>query len=361
MPSEPYRFAAEFRAPDGRVLTQRLFAPDFEPALEWAAFVARRQGRTSGDFDLRDATIQPLAHPEAGWPYLGGFEARLAGGHRVGFQNRYFLMQLRGLRRALIKEGVLPAAESARVAVLAYPAPQDAGRAEPAVFQVEEIATAPLIVPGSFATLVAGATPFGEQTPGDFPVIIAPEVLAETAELTLAAQGAETGGILIGQLWEDRSAGELGARVTAQIPARLAEGEAQKLTFTPETWVAVQAALELRRSDEIWLGWWHSHPSRANWCRDCPPARREQCPLMGSFFSVDDEHLHRAVFGRAFMVALVVTDAESGLTHDLYGYREGVIASRGYLVSRGSRPLRARSASHSQSAIESHEETCPGS
>ena len=49
------------------------------------------------------------------------------------------------------------------------------------------------------------------------------------------------------------------------------------------------------------------------------------------FLSADDRALHRAVFPRAYSLALVVTDAGRGdPTFALFGWREGVLERRGF-------------------------------
>ena len=136
-------------------------------------------------------------------------------------------------------------------------------------------------------------------------------MIEETVELMVRAGGKETGGILIGHLHRDPGRRQLFLEVTAQIPAQHAEQELARLTFTPETWTAVDAALALRGKGEIQLGWWHSHPA-SHWCDDCPPETRRRCKSAGApsgdFFSAHDVALHRTVFPRAYSIALVLSD-----------------------------------------------------
>jgi proteasome lid subunit RPN8/RPN11 len=167
------------------------------------------------------------------------------------------------------------------------------------------------------------------------PVLIPGALLEEIAERTRAAGENEIGGILLGNLLRDPASFELAVEITAQIPARSAEGSRSRLRFTAETWDDVTRAIELRRSDETWLGTYHSHPARA-WCADCPPERRPGCPMQRGFFSDHDRLLHR-VFPRAYSIALVATDAEDGVRHSLFGWRNGLIEPRGFHLS-GPRP-----------------------
>jgi hypothetical protein len=110
------------------------------------------------------------------------------------------------------------------------------------------------------------------------------------------------------------------------------DATAQRLTFTSDTWTDFRRALELRRRDEIMLGWWHSHPVR-EWCRKCPIERQRDCAMRGDFLSEDDRLLHRTIFPRAWGLALVVNDVSfSDPTHSLFGWRLGVIELRDFRV-----------------------------
>ena len=117
-------------------------------------------------------------------------------------------------------------------------------------------------------------------------------------------------------------------------------GEAS-LAFTPETWTQVQGAIDLRRRDEIMLGWWHSHPIKA-WCAKCPAEKRKKCPLLVDYFSAQDRLLHRTVFPAAYSIALVVKElADDKQTISMFGWRQGMVAQRGFQVLNG--PLVAAS------------------
>jgi hypothetical protein len=167
------------------------------------------------------------------------------------------------------------------------------------------------------------------------PALIPQSVLNETASLAREAGAFETGGVLIGHLCRDRTLPEIAAVVTAQIPAKHTEAGSVKLTFTCDTWTSVRAALKLRKSRELMLGWWHSHPSFA-WCgAECSEAKRKVCPLQKAFLSTDDVLLHRAIFVKSYSIALLVNNADSGLEHVLFGWRRGVVHARGFHITNG--------------------------
>ena len=107
-----------------------------------------------------------------------------------------------------------------------------------------------------------------------------------------------------------------------------------KLTFTPQTWAAADAALRLRKRGEVFLGYWHSHPVR-EWCKGkaCTPEAQKTCHLAKDFFSADDEAVMRAAFPRAYNIAIVANDtAFTDLTFSMFGNREGITQPRGFYV-----------------------------
>jgi hypothetical protein len=171
-----------------------------------------------------------------------------------------------------------------------------------------------------------------EEDSADIPVFIPQRVLDEVESLTRAAGSMETGGILIGHLYHDPSLPDIAVVVTAQIPAQHTESQTTKLTFTAETWTSVQAALDLRRSGELMVGWFHSHPSFAFCKPECTPERRAKCALQKPFLSAEDLLLHRAVFPKAWQLALLCNHADAGLEHVLFGWRQGLIKRRSFTI-----------------------------
>lgn len=332
----PYSFELEFRSlDDGRTIGRRGFEPNWEPACEWTRLVALR--RSAGGLEgAIETVVDVIGHPTSGLPHAAGFRVVLRGPGGVlescEFGVRYFNSQARAFQTSLIRDGELKAGDLFGFRLLAMPRPAPASSAKPA-FSVTEEPPQLITKPASLDILARDARPHDEQNVGDLPVFIPQHVLDETAALTVEAGAVETGGILIGHIVRDESVRDLGVVVTAQIPAHHAEREAQKLTFTAATWSAVQAAIALRRSDEAYLGWWHSHPAKY-WCSpECPPERRRECPFAQSFLSDDDTNLHANIFPPAHMLALLVTHADAGLTHALFGWHEGVIRRRGFLAS----------------------------
>jgi len=166
-------------------------------------------------------------------------------------------------------------------------------------------------------------------------------VIDEIIGLTEKAEALEVGAVLIGKLHRDTESADLFLKVTAQIPARHILSESTKISFTAETWAAAQAAVELRRSGEEFLGFFHNHPAK-HWCNEkCSPEAKLQCPLGKPFFSSQDCDFHRVCFSKPHCIALLVTDTFAGMKLTMYGWDRAVITQRGFHISKpdAARPL----------------------
>jgi hypothetical protein len=327
-----YRYALEVHRADGSTVDQRPAQLDWGPAVEWGRWQLVRRGWPVADALLADVVIRPV-WSAAGAPYVGGVEilappATGAADDRLDVVPiEYFGDAANALARILVGEGQLTDGELFRYLPLAFADGEPIG---PPATRVVRTAPRIDVVPGGLAEALAGGTAEGGQDDIDAPVLIPDEVLAECAALTLEHSGVETGGVLIGRLTQDRASAKIYLEVTAQVAARHTEASATKLTFTPETWSDVRAAIALRGLGEIQLGSWHSHPVKVM-CTCPEEKRRAGCPLGLGFFSADDRVLHRTVFSRAFNVALVVSDVHEGPpTFALFGWRRGVIERRGF-------------------------------
>ena len=334
MASLAYRYLLDLSRLDGRPLGQVPMAIDWVPATEWGRLVALRCWGEPARVAQAAPVIQPVWHEKSGAPFIAGLRVlmRARGLPEVAAEIPldYFRSHAVRASRTLVDQKKIEAGDRFNFAVSAFPDStpcQRAGEDDP---DFEEMSPPLPLLPASFRAFLANATPYGEQDRRDLPVFVPQPVLDEVIALTEAAGPNETGSILLGRLRRDD--GDLFLEITAQIPARHTEADTTKLAFTAETWSAVEAAIALRRGDEQWASWFHSHPARY-WCqKDCPPEAKEKCPLGTSFFSSDDCSVHRAIFWRAHNVALLVTNAPSGLKLAMYGWRQGLIVSRGFHI-----------------------------
>jgi hypothetical protein len=322
-----------------QVLGQERVTNDlWRPAIECGRLeAARRDRRRPPQLPVGPGVIEPLWHETLKAPYLGGFRLTLPteGAPCVqDFGTDYFGTVAQQLLEQLVAAKQVPADTACGYVVCAFPRsaaaespPAGRPRGWSAKPKAQTLALDELPLP----SFLDRSAPHGAVPDDLVPVFIPERVLAEMAALHGRAGAAETGGNLIGYLHRDPARPEtLFAEVTAQVPAQHAQQELTRLTFTPETWADVDAAIRLRGRAERKLGWWHSHPAR-QWCEKCPAEKRQACPRGGDFFSVHDAALHLAAYPMAYSVALVLSDSYAhGLAFTLFGWRQGRLARRGF-------------------------------
>ncbi|MCZ6695713.1 MAG: hypothetical protein O7A63_04140 [Acidobacteria bacterium] len=331
----PYRFTLEIYDGQGASLGQEPISVDFQPAEEWARFMAIRSGVLPAARPSAQAFLQPIWHHDRGRPYTEGFRVRLQMEHHreatSDFTALYFGELAQQASSRLVERMQLRPGDPFQFIVTAFPKEEREERPRPR-FRAEEVVTALPVREAVLRDRMRSASPQGVVQADDIPVFVPRGVLIEATALALEKGAIETGGILVGHLYRDQIAGEIFAGVTTQIPAVHALGDRTSLKFTAEAWTHVQGVLDLRRRDEVHLGWWHSHIPNA-WCRNCPIERRRRCPLSTGFFSTQDRSLHRAVFSPAYAQALVVNVIGADeQTTTMFGWRHGTIQQRGFYV-----------------------------
>lgn len=318
---------------DGTRLGQAAIDVDWEPARQWTRYVALCEGRLTGGDD--GARVQPL-WDRRGEPFLRGFRvvlrADLAERAVVcDFPKTFFRAYALALSSTYVESGALAPGDEFRYVPLAVhvevpPAP----RSRLALI-VEDVSPALQAMPMAIASLGPETAAVGESLPGEVPVFVPEDVLAEVVRLTRAAGPVETGGALIGHLRRDPGLRQVFVEITAQIPARHTEASATRLLFTADTWRHLQQALDRRARGEAMVGWWHSHPVHA-WCdgTTCAHRNSDTCGVLQDCFSEHDCAVHRAVFPGAHCVALVAnvrSDADVKLS--VYGWHAGLLLRRG--------------------------------
>lgn len=330
--SPTHHFALALFRPDGSYLGTVPAELDFGPAHEWTRFRFQRRGELPLEGDSI-ARVVPLWNRAIGEPCCRGYRVEiLRDGEQpvnADFPFTHFGKVASSAASLFVEKGLLVEGDQCAYRLLAFPAENEPP--EPGGITVSNASPGLPTRDGSLDALRAWATPAGVEVCDDMPVFVSRQVLREAQERTLAQRGTETGGILIGNLWRDTDCGEIFAEVTAQIPAEHTHGTDVKLTFTAQTWAAVDAALRLRGLGECYLGYYHSHPVHA-WCSKCEPEKQKTCRLAKGFFSSDDEAVMRAAFPRAYSIALVVNDTAFGISFSMFGNREGQLQPRGYYV-----------------------------
>jgi len=339
VPESAYQYVLELYKDDGVWLGQASIEADWVPAIEWTRLAAIRRGELPLEGFTAAACVEPLWDREIGEPRITGFQVKIPRDGRrpiqAIFPTTYFRALAAEASAYFVEQGRLAEGEIFRYAVAAYPRSARASDSDP---QTTELLPKLQVHPGALKECLRRAVPVGIVDAQDLPVFFPPRVLEEAEQLTCAHSGIETGGVLIGRLRRDPDVPELFLEVTAQIPLRVA-GEMTRLSFTPERWSEVEAAIALRGGEETYLGYWHSHPVQA-WCRDkqrdCCPQNLPACRLARDYFSREDRAVLRVAFPRAYSLGLVVNDAPlNQLTFSLFGWRRGLIEPRGYYLFRG--------------------------
>ncbi|MBP6965319.1 MAG: Mov34/MPN/PAD-1 family protein [Armatimonadetes bacterium] len=336
MASSGYEYTIALIDDRGSVLRCGTIVPDWDRAAAWTGLQAVRRDGLNFLPPCSDASVDPIWHPEAGEPCIGGFRVSVPGanGRRVScdFSNDYW--SAAAMELAAQARGGSAGGADRRILYLVTARPMVAasGASASRGFTIEESAQRLSLAESSLENLRAGSRQFGLIEADDIPVFMPERVLRETAHLARAAGGSETGGVLLGHLRRDSSVPEAFVEVTAQIPAKHTAASATRVLFTEQTWTDARSVLSGRGRGELMLGWWHSHPSR-EWSgggSDC--GRRS-----GDFLSPEDRRMHETVFPAAYSVALLVSDVqrESGdwaSTWSVYGWRYGVIEYRGFYL-----------------------------
>ncbi len=334
MTTAAYRFVADVRNAQGVGVGPAALEIDFTTAIECARFEGVRRGRLEADASNR-ARVEPIWNQPGQGPGCGGFRVVFpqAGGDAFerAISLRYAAHAATAASERLVKAGLLEPGEKFTYRLNAYPADRAATpETGAALFSGELIPQGYPLRPASLAAFTARAGPRSGPQSGGLPVFIGARLLEEAEALSRAADSVETGGMLIGHLCRDRDSCEVFADVRAQIPARHTVAAHARLTFTPQTWAAASAAIELRGEGEHLIGWWHRHPF---FCAGCPPENRALCVYSKPCFSDADRTLHGEVFGRAFNLALLLSDlGEPRHRVDLFGWRDGAIEERDFYV-----------------------------
>ena len=143
-------------------------------------------------------------------------------------------------------------------------------------------------------------------------VFIHEHILEEIIVFSEQDMTCERGGFLLGGLHNDRVTY---VEIRHFLPALAAESRAASLTFTHQTWAAMNRQVETSFPDELVVGWHHTHPG------------------FGVFLSGYDLFIHRNFFDQSWQVALVVDPQrrEFGFFH----WRDGRVKDCGFVTVDG--------------------------
>lgn len=309
-----FQFKLEFRKGDGSGVSVAT-APDLAPALECCRWEAVQRGLLFPGAPARGALVEPVWQPE-GAPYVKGVRVTIdtpAGPFAHEMPPGCLTADSRELLARLVKAGYLEATDDVSLLATAWPS----DRAPDTLPCREEEVDIPMRN-GPLAAMLAKAKEVGPQNRSDMPVFVPADVLSQIAEAARRATPLEVGGVLIGHL--HRTEEGFFTEITAAVPAIEAVSSETELRFTPDAWAAVRAAVDLRGSGELIVGWHHSHPVRSaafGKCAECAPEKQRQCAVATALFSRQDRFLHKTIYLRAFTTALVANDLAEGVVFSL--------------------------------------------
>lgn len=336
MTIEAYRWLADISKPSGQHIAQTELDIDFAPLAECAFLAGLRANSLTAVKYSGMAEIEPIWDIETHKPYVMGINVTVNSNdrlysHRINtVENGLFRSAVLRVSSGLVKRGELIDGEkfNYRILAISKPSPQRVDND----FELKAIEE-PLAINNavSLNSLMDKSIRHGVASwhKEDIPVFFSERVVSEARVLGEKSGESESGGILLGHLCRDND--NLFIVIRAFIEAQYTEAKSMSLTFTADTWKAVQITLDLRDQDERIMGWSHSHPVFA-WCKRCDEARRSICPLQKPFFSDSDINVQRTVFSSAFMIAMLFSFLSQRTSVDLFGWRDGQVVPRGYYV-----------------------------
>ncbi len=346
-----YRYMAEVTSRHEQPVDTMWLSVDWDPARQWSFLELVRSGELEPSAHLPPSSIEPVWDARQHAPVVDGIRVVFEGCNRTRYATvvpvEFFHNAVQTASASLVQSRQLRAGESFTYRVCAFPGPPStSAQANADDFEFEAI-DEPLVLESlPMERLLHIAERRGESVwnDRDMLVFIHARVVEEAETLATSGEGMETGGMLIGRLCRDADPGDLYLEVTAQVPARHTVATGTSIRFPPESWAEADTAIALRNKGERLAGWHHCHPAELWACRNCPAARRAECPASRPFFSIADCAVHRTVFPMAFNVALLLSFLEQDAPSiDLFGWREGRICPRGFYFipeAGGSAPAR---------------------
>ena len=153
----------------------------------------------------------------------------------------------------------------------------------------------------------SGGSALGEIFEDALPIFVHENVLEEILDFSEQDMSREQGGFLVGGLHED---GRTYVEIRHFLPAADTRSRAASLTFTHETWSQLNKEVETRFSEEVVIGWHHTHPN------------------FGIFLSAYDLFIHRNFFSQPWQIAMVVDPQRQEM--GFFQWRQGKVADCGF-------------------------------
>src|SRR5205823_6671169 len=100
---------------------------------------------------------------------------------------------------------------------------------------------------------------YGEPEPGDLPIYVDLDVLADMEVHARSDMSVELGGVLLGGTYEDES-GQPFVVITDSLRAKHYESTKGSFKFTHDTWAAITRERDQFPAELKMVGWYHTHP-----------------------------------------------------------------------------------------------------
>lgn len=174
--------------------------------------------------------------------------------------------------------------------------------------------------------------PVGERVQGNKNIYIAQKVYRQIHKFTEGKTENESGGILVGEFVEEF--GKQNILIEGFIEAKHCEATPQTLTFTHETWEAVDKEMEKKHQGKSIVGWIHTHPD------------------FGIFLSNYDTFIQENFFKEENQIAYVIDPIRG--EEGFYFWEEGKIerCPGFYLYDKTGVPIRALKAEQEEAPAE---------
>jgi proteasome lid subunit RPN8/RPN11 len=152
-------------------------------------------------------------------------------------------------------------------------------------------------------------TSVGQIHPNAATIQISKNLLGEIIDFSELDFERETGGFLLGEV---TPGGTPQVRIRHFLPATEARSQSARLTFTHESWSAMNRQAQQHFRDDVVVGWQHTHPN------------------MGIFLSAYDLFIHRHFFREPWHIALVVDPVRQEL--GFFQWRENEVVDCGCVI-----------------------------
>jgi len=148
------------------------------------------------------------------------------------------------------------------------------------------------------------ARPPGDGSSGALNILLTRPALEHLQEHVCGEVGAEIGGYLVGNVYQDEEEPGYLVEITNHIPAQSTLASEVELQTTFESWQQQTLLLKERYPDRRIVGWYHTHLDLVS--RTRYNLARNTVYISPLFFSLDDEFTHRHFFREKWYVAMVL-------------------------------------------------------